>query len=469
MFITISRSRRLFYPLLVLSAVLLVLQGLTQAASANPLSITQAVLVQTIDTSQWSPPSPDPSGITYWSTRNTLLVADGEVDEMPALFTGDNIFETTLTGSLVDTYSTLAFSNEPTGIEFDISVDPVTGRFFISADTQGQHVYVLDPGPDRLPGTADDTITSFTTTTFGCNDPEGIAYGQNKLFIACGAEARIYVLSPGPNGNFDGVAPDGDDQATFFSTSSVGVTDPEGVEHDSATGTLYIAGTKGNMVEATTTGSLIRTIDLSAINPVKLADVTIAPGSQNSSERHFYLVDRGVDNNTDPNENDGKIYEVTLDTAPPPPNMLANPGFETDANNDGKPDAWSTNANFTRSSEVVHGGSYAGKHFATNNSGYVISQTVNGISAGADYTALCWVNIPSTSDSFKLNLQVKWRNASNKSISTTTFKKYTKATNGWVQAISTLTAPTGAAKAEFRMNVSSLNATLYVDDCVFGQ
>ena len=51
-------------------------------------------LVQVIDTSVWPKPSPDPSGITYWPARDTLVIADGEVEEMP-IFAGAKL---TLTG-----------------------------------------------------------------------------------------------------------------------------------------------------------------------------------------------------------------------------------------------------------------------------------------------------------------------------------------------------------------------------------
>jgi hypothetical protein len=64
----------------------------------SPVGVAEAVqasMVQTIDTSQFSPPSPDPAGITYLDSSNTLLVSDSEVNEMP-IFTGDNLFEMTL-------------------------------------------------------------------------------------------------------------------------------------------------------------------------------------------------------------------------------------------------------------------------------------------------------------------------------------------------------------------------------------
>ena len=51
-------------------------------------------------------------------------------------------------------------------------------------------------------------------------------------------------------------------------------------------------------------------------------------------------------------------------------------------------------------SEVVRSGDYAGKHFASDNSGYFISQTVNSVTAGTTYNFSSWVNILLTSDVF---------------------------------------------------------------------
>ncbi|TIN81703.1 MAG: RTX toxin, partial [Mesorhizobium sp.] len=60
--------------------------------SQLPTSVT---LAHTILTSQWSPPSPDPTDIVYISHLGTLLVADSEVEEM-SIFTGKNLFQMNL-------------------------------------------------------------------------------------------------------------------------------------------------------------------------------------------------------------------------------------------------------------------------------------------------------------------------------------------------------------------------------------
>ena len=77
------------------------------------------------------------------------------------------------------------------------------------------------------------------------------------------------------------------------------------------------------------------------------------------------------------------------------------------------------------------------------------------------------MNIPPTSDSFTFKLVVIWRNA-NGAISAKTVKTYTGSTGGWNQAAAALVAPPGTTHAQMQMVVSSLNATIYVDEFMFG-
>jgi hypothetical protein len=62
---------------------------------------------------------------------------------------------------------------------------------------------------------------------------------------------------------------------------------------------------------------------------------------------------------------------------------------------------------------------------------------------------------------------VQWLNASNKAIGTSLVKTYTATTSGWRQATGSLVAPAGTASAQIQMVVSSLSATIYVDDFIF--
>ncbi len=66
----------------------------------------------------------------------------------------------------------------------------------------------------------------------------------------------------------------------------------------------------------TTGGTLVQMIDVSAAHPGQPAGLAYAPSSVNPSVMNVYIAARGVDNDFDPNENDGKIYEVTTPGKP---------------------------------------------------------------------------------------------------------------------------------------------------------
>ena len=284
--------------------------GRSKAASLGTIPGT---LIQTIDTSQFVPPSPDPAGISYRSDTDTLLISDSEVNEMP-IFAGVNLFDTDRFGLLLDGIDLTPVSNEPTGVAYN----PVNDHLFISDDDEDM-VFEINPGNDGLYGTADDSISSFDTRTFDSFDPEGIAYDSalNAIFISDGVNSEIYQVTPGGNGIFDGLPPAGDDQVANFDSESQGISDPEGITWDADNGYLYVVGEPRNRVaHFTSVGTLIRLIDISAANARAPAGLSYAPSSQNPSVMNLYITARGVDNDTDPNENDGKVYEFSLPALP---------------------------------------------------------------------------------------------------------------------------------------------------------
>ena len=299
---------------------------LSSQESVTALSAADAgSLVQTIDTSLFVPPSPDAAGITYRDTSDSLFLSDSEVNEM-TIFDGVNLFEIDVFGNQLTNLVTTDFSNEPTGA----ASNPANGHLFI-ADDNGNAVYEIDPGPDALFNTIDDIVTSIDTTVFGSGDAEGVTYDslQGHLFIVDGVNDEVYEISPGANMIFDGAPPQGDDVVSSFDTAALGVTDPEGIGYDFVTNRLYIVGKpSADLAEVSTSGSLIRTLDISAANAVKPAGVTVGPGSLVSTDRNIYIVDRGVDNGKDPNENDGKLYEMNfppLASGNDPPTVSAGP------------------------------------------------------------------------------------------------------------------------------------------------
>ena len=281
-----------------------------------------ATLIQTIDTSisVWSPSSPDPAGIAFQSSTGGLLISDSEVEEMPNYFMGKNVFLSTTSGTLLSTCSTTSFSNEPTGV----AINPFNNHIFFS-DDNNKRIYEVTYGPDGVYCTPDDTVTSVSVATFGSGDAEGVAYGENTIFIAGGIDAEVYQFNLGS----DGVLGGGDDGSmSQFDTSALGYRDLEGIEYDPDRGTLYIVSTTSSdrtLGEVSLTGVLINRYDLSFLGSQPRSGLTYGPGSLNPNVKSIYLCSRGIDNGADPNENDGKIYEISLENPPPVPTDTPGP------------------------------------------------------------------------------------------------------------------------------------------------
>ncbi|MBP7242359.1 hypothetical protein [Amaricoccus sp.] len=273
-----------------------------------PSSLT---LVRTTLTSQWSPPSPDPSGLVYISHLGRMLMVDGEVEELP-IFEGKNVYEMQLNGTLVSTASTVSFSDEPT----DIAYNPNNHHIYISDDTGSRGFYVVDPGNDDLYFTSDDKRTFANTGPFGAKDAEGIAYDttRNVMYIASGADQKIFTISPGANGKFDGApSKGGDDTATSFNTLPLGINDPEAVAYDAVHDVLFVPASKTSIAMLTPDGELLDTFNVSQIKAHKIAGLALAPSSDDPDQMSLYVTDRGRDGDSSPNYNDGKIHEFHID------------------------------------------------------------------------------------------------------------------------------------------------------------
>ena len=292
-----------------------------QISAAATTSIAR--LVRTINAHEWTPPSPDSSGIAYLYDKNRLIVADSEVEEYaPPFFTGKNLWEITLDGTVQATYTTVGYSNEPTGIAYAASRGP-NGHsyYYVSDDNGARQVYEIDFGPDGLYGTSDDVVHAIRPWD-GSADPEGVTYDtwNDRLFVIDGIGREVYIISPGPNGVFDALPPNGDDIMTNFDVGVYGVTDPEGIEFNRYTGTLYVLG-RNKIIEVDASGTLIRTIDISAIGSSTIAGLAHAPASTpdplHPHDVTLYITDRGQDlGATNPAvENDGKIYEIAFSPA----------------------------------------------------------------------------------------------------------------------------------------------------------
>ena len=263
-------------------------------------------LVRTIDTSKLGTPAPDPAGITYVEPTDTLLVSDSEVDEM-SIYRGANLYSVTRTGRLVGTGTTRGFSREPTGV----SIDPGNAILYISDDDKNR-LFITDSGPDGRRGTEDDSVTSISTAAYGSHDPEDVLLEADSghLFVCDGSSKEVYDIDP-----VDGVFGDGNDVASHFDVGKYGIRNCEGIGADPGRRTLLVIDDyQRRIFELTRSGQIVRSITIPLPHAdLWLAGVTVAPTSNpNDSPKamSYWVVDRHVDNNANPNENDGRIYEV---------------------------------------------------------------------------------------------------------------------------------------------------------------
>lgn len=268
-----------------------------------------ATLVRVIDTSRWSPPSTDPTGITYLPGKGRLLVSDSEVEETGA-FEGVNVFRMTRQGMVRRVFDFTSFTIEPAGM----AAKPRNRRVLFISDDDRDRVFILRAGPDRRFGTTDDRVEEVRTRQFGSWDPEGVSFGRRSLFVADGSAAQVFRLGPGPNGRFDGVPPQGDDQVlAVIETVPFGLRDPEGVDFDRGTGHLFIVSRRDRIIsEVTLAGELVHAYDISGSGILHPSGVAVVRNPRDTTTPRVYVTDRGIDNVDDPNENDGKIYVFEL-------------------------------------------------------------------------------------------------------------------------------------------------------------
>lgn len=235
--------------------------------------------------------SSDPADVAYDPRSGHLMLIDSEIDELPEIFNGDNMFEISLKGDTL--YRSIASGNrEPTGIVFN----PFDGFWYVVNDDL-RSLY-------RYDDTFSEPLASVRTTDSVANalDLEAVTVDP--------ATGDIYVL----DGEFGGLQILVYDAALQFKHNfRLGdhVTDANGIAFDPSTGHLFIL-THHFMEEYTVHGDYLRSFDIDLLVPhIKTADgLAIAPTSNpddDPSAMAFYIVDRGIDNFPD-----GGVHEAVL-------------------------------------------------------------------------------------------------------------------------------------------------------------
>jgi hypothetical protein len=278
------------------------------AAAAVTATNVDATLVQTIDTSRFSPASPDPSGIAYLPGPDRLHIVDSEVEEVTgAGYHGVNMWQFTRSGVLTDTGTTYpAYSKEPTGTAYD----PGSNTLFISDDSAGR-IHVVKPGTDGRFGNADDVRTFVPAAAYGSGDTEDPAFDTRAgvLYFSDAISTEVYRVDP-----VNGVFGDGNDTVIHFDVGRFGPDDGEGLAYHAVNDTLLVGDRNSKEIyEITKDGSsLVRVIDADVGDYDVLSGLTVAPAVNDPTRLDLWIVSRGVDNGANSRENDGKVIEVSV-------------------------------------------------------------------------------------------------------------------------------------------------------------
>ncbi|HXV70607.1 MAG TPA: Calx-beta domain-containing protein, partial [Acidimicrobiia bacterium] len=286
-----------------------------EAAALLAAPIDTGTLVQTIQTSSWSPSSPDPAGVVFLPADDELVVVDSEVDETTGAGWHDvNLWQVTRNGAQRST-GTLwgpnapgggsGFSREPTGAGYD----PFQDVLFVS-DDDADAIFQLWRGPDGDFATADDTVVPIDTSPYGSTDTEDPEFDvtTGHLFFLDGVGREIYRIDP-----VDGSFGNGNDAMTHFDISHLGPTDFEGLSSNPGRGSLYVGSRATDQIfEITKDGTLLREIAVAGISGLShVSGLAVAPASNGSGQMNFWIVDRKTDNGSNSNENDGLLFEVS--------------------------------------------------------------------------------------------------------------------------------------------------------------
>jgi len=273
-----------------------------------PLAATGPQVVQTIDTTKWSKPSPDPSGLAFIpGGSGTLLMCDSEVNESP-FNRLDNLFHLSASGVFNSSSSLESFTIEPTGLAYASA----SGHLFISDDDKNT-VFEVDAAN---PGVK---LASFSVSSYA-PDAEDIGYdpATNHLFVMEGGTGNV-----NPHTIFETTTSGTRIQSLVLPST---ISDPEAIAYDAANKLFYVAGGSSPdiFVVSRDGKTIVDTITVleGLTNPISGTRVhpkglTLAPSSNpndDPSTTSLWVADYGRDQVMD-----GRLFEIQLAPGSPPP------------------------------------------------------------------------------------------------------------------------------------------------------
>ncbi|MCP4979128.1 MAG: hypothetical protein GY935_01380 [Gammaproteobacteria bacterium] len=260
-------------------------------------------------------PSIDPAGLVYHGPSGRLFISDSEINEVSEAFNivGANLFEATDTGSnLLNQWDlTLRTGNEPflnrepTGIAFC----PDDAHFYVSNDdTKLIYRYSYDG--------SEFTAVDAISTEPHSGDPEGITCdpATNRVYVIGGVAINILVYRYDSGYLLEEVL-----DLTATAGTPAGVpANPEGIAFDPVSGNLFVVSdVDGAIFEYSSVGVFVNkfSIDDFSPRPLNPQGIAIGPSSANPLVLSIYISDGRVDNDSDPSERDGIIYEAEIQRA----------------------------------------------------------------------------------------------------------------------------------------------------------
>lgn len=278
----------------------------------SPSALKESRLVRTFQT--WQDGiimSTDPTGITFHPPSGHLIIVDSEINEINEIWNCENVFEVSLEGDkLFSTSDVYAFGGnpcpaknkrEPTGITFN----PFDGFFYVTDDNDK----VVLRYDENLSGPPLDSVFTPEDDSTAV-DPEGITCDPNTgyLYVANGID--------GQNGVPQVLVYNS--QLEFVTNFRVAdkIANPEGIAYSSVYNHLFLVSRHGlKICEYTLDGIFVQEYDISKFSPkpVRPNGLTFAPSSDpadNPNNFNLYIVDLQIDNDADPDQRDGMVYEV---------------------------------------------------------------------------------------------------------------------------------------------------------------
>ena len=245
--------------------------------------------------------STDPAGIAYVPGMG-FFVSDSEVEESP-FFRTTNLWKLQPDGTVVQLYSLLNFTSEPTGLAFDSG----TGRLYISDDDQFK-IFWVDPANPTV------KLGEFDLRHLGCNDPEDVAVNPNNghLFIVNGDQVA------GPTAR--SIIEIDNTGTQVFSTIVLPaeIKDPEALVYDASHDVFYVGGGfSPDVWVVDRSGNILQKLDVlegyrheTNNTAVNVKDLELAPSSDpndDPSTLNLYVADYGWSH-----VSDGRMLESDL-------------------------------------------------------------------------------------------------------------------------------------------------------------